>query len=263
MILVVGATGTTGRAVVAELLARGAPVRALTRSPERAAELEAAGAEAVVGDLAQPATLARAMRRVERMYVALPASPELPGLEANAYAVAEQSGAYAVVKLAVLGAAAPLRLGRMHAEAIEALQASSLRWTILRPTGFFQSFLRTPGAVVSARGDARVAHVDARDVAAVAALALTHEGHEQAVYELTGPEAITDGEAAAALGAELRQVTADERAEALRAAGLPDWNVAALVELDELYASGAAAEVRPDVQALLGRPATPIAHVAP
>ena len=263
MILVVGATGTTGRAVVAELAGRGVPVRALTRSPERAAGLAAAGAEPVVGDLAQPATLARAMRGIERMYVALPASPELPGLEANAYAVAEQSGAYAVVKLAVMSAAGPLRLGRMHAEAIDALQASSLRWTVLRPAGFFQSFLRIPGVVVSARGDARVAHVDARDVAAVAARALTEEGHEQAAYELTGPEALTDGEVAAALGAELRRVTADERAEALRRAGMPDWNVGALLELDELYASGGAAEVRPDVEALLGRPATPIAQFAP
>jgi uncharacterized protein YbjT (DUF2867 family) len=262
VICVVGASGTTGRLVVAELLARGAPVRALTRSPAHAGDLQAAGAEVVVGDLARPATLARAMRGVERVYVALPASERLPELEANAYAAAEQSGAYAVVKLGVLGAAAPLRLGRIHAEAVEALQASSLRWTVLRPSGVVQSFLRVPGPVVSARGDARVAYVDAGDVAAVAARALTEEGHEQATYELTGPAARTDAQVAAALGVELRTASAGERAAALRAAGASEWDVQALGELDELYLSGGGREVRPDVEALLGRPARSVEQVA-
>jgi uncharacterized protein YbjT (DUF2867 family) len=254
VILVVGASGTTGRAVVDELVARGAPVRALTRSPEHAAALEAAGAEAVVGDLARPATLARAMRRVVRLYVAVPAGPDLPELEANAFAVAEQSGAYAVVKLGVAPAAAPLALGRIHAASLEALKASSLRWTVLQPEGFLQNALRGP-VLVSARGEARVAYVDARDVAAVAARALTEEGHEQASYHLTGPEAITDAELAAAAGRELRAVTPDERAAHLRGVGVPAWQVDALLELDELYRAGGGAQVTPDVEALLGRPA--------
>lgn len=263
MILVVGATGTTGRAVVADLLERGLPVRALSRSPERAAELEALGAEPAVGDLADPSTLARPMRGVERLYVAVPASADQPRLEANAYAVAEQSGAYAVVKLGVLGQApdAPVRFGRTHAEAFAALQASSLRWTLLQPAGFQQNFLRAP-AVASARGDARVAHVDARDVAAVAARALAEEGHEACSYVLTGPDALTDEEVAEALGVPYREVSPEE-VRALRVeAGVPEWNAEGLGELDDLYRSGVASTPAPDVEAVLGRPARSMSAVA-
>jgi uncharacterized protein YbjT (DUF2867 family) len=176
VILVVGATGTTGSAVVRALLACGAPVRALTRSPERAEALRAAGAQAAVGDLADPGTLAPAMRGVERLYVALPATADLPGLEANAYAVAEQSGAYAVVKLGC----AEDPPGGVHTAALQALAASSLRWTLLRPAPFL------PRRAAPAPAP-RFAPVDVLDVAAVAVRTLTQEGHEGATYTLTGP----------------------------------------------------------------------------
>jgi uncharacterized protein YbjT (DUF2867 family) len=257
MILVVGATGTTGRAVVGELVERGASVRALTRSPEQAAALRAAGAEPVVGDLADPASLAPALDGVERLYIALPASEQLPELEANAYAAAEQAGVYHAVKLGVMGmtTGASMRLARTHAEAFEALQSSSLRWTLLQPSGFMQNYLRSPGAVVSARADAQVAHIDARDIAAVAARVLSEEGHEACTYALTGPEALSDAQIAELLGAEYRAVTDDEAAAAMRGRGMAEWYIGAMLDLNEHYRSGAASAVSPDVEALLGRPA--------
>ena len=259
MILVAGASGTTGTAVLRELREHGAPVRALTHSPAKLDALKIAGAEAVVADLADPASLVRALQGVERLYVALPATQRLPQLEANLYAVAEQSGAYAVVKLGVLSQSpgAAMRIGRVHAEAFATLQATSLRSTLLQPAGFQQNYLRNPEVVASARGDARVAHVDARDVGAVAARVLTEDGHEGATYRLTGPEPLTDREIAGILGAEYREISDEQYAAALRAAGVPEWNVEALAELTAYYRSGAAAEVFPDVEALLGRPPTP------
>lgn len=116
MILVVGASGGIGSAVVRELLARGAAVRAVTRSPETADELRALGAEPAVGDLGEPASLGRAFTRVERMYLACPERPAA----SNALALAEQCGVYHVVAPACTAG-----------DVIDQLQSSSLRWTIV------------------------------------------------------------------------------------------------------------------------------------
>lgn len=269
MVLVVGATGTTGSVVVRDLVARGIPVRALAHSSARAGELRAVGAEPVVGDLADPASLGPAMDGVERAYVAVPLGERLPELEANAYAAAERAGVYHVVKLGVIGQSpdAPGRFARAHAEAFDALQASSLRWTLLQSNRFMQNDLRAPPGV-TALPDARVSRVDARDVGAVAARALAEEGHENCSYVLTGPEAISDADAAAAIAAVIGRdvpvaaVGDDDMAAALRARGMEDWVVDGLIEHNEAQRAGEQAGVAPDVLALLGRPATPYRRFA-
>ncbi|MDQ3740461.1 MAG: NAD(P)H-binding protein, partial [Actinomycetota bacterium] len=258
MILVVGATGTTGREVVRELVAAGAPVRGLTRSEERAEALRGLGAQAAVGDLGDPLSLMPALRGVERMYVATPVSEGQAELESNAFAAAEQAGVYHVVKLGVItqGPASPLRFGRVHSEAAEALTSSSLRWTLLLASGFMQGLRATDGRYASSLGDARVAWVDARDVAAVAARALVQEGHENCSYTLTGPEALSGDEVAASLGAEHVRVSDEEAVAPLRSGGASEWRVEGLVELwRDVYRAGLAATPTPDVEAVLGRPA--------
>lgn len=264
MILVVGATGTTGRAVVRELLARGAPVRGLTRSEERASELRALGAEAAVGDLGDPLSLMRALRGVDRMYLASPIGERLAELEQNAVAAAEQAGAYHVVKLGLLGQSpsSPLRIARVHAEATDALQGSSLRWTVLMPSAFMQDLLARPPLA-----DAPVAYVDARDVAAVAARALSEEGHENCSYALTGPQALSAGDVAATLaeaaGAPVDRADVEDPAAELRRAGVPDWTAEGIVELwRDGYGRGLASSVTPDAEATLGRPPTPLRRFA-
>lgn len=235
MILVIGAGGLTGGGVVRDLLDRGAPVRALASSQASADRLGGLGADVVVGDLGDPRSMIRAMRDVMRVYLVQPPSERQLQNELNAIALAEQSGAYHVVKLGVAGQSevAPDRHARVHAEITTALQASSLRWTILRAAGFMQDLL---APLPTSRPDVPVARVDARDVAVVAARALTEEGHEAASYTLTGPEALTDREALAILGRELPgSEGSDDDLDALRHAG---------------------PEVTADVEALLGRPAT-------
>ncbi|HEV2814445.1 MAG TPA: SDR family oxidoreductase [Solirubrobacteraceae bacterium] len=268
MILVVGATGTTGSVVVRELLDAGVPVRGLTRFEEGAQELRALGAEAVVGDLADPLSFVGALRSVERMYLVSSSSEHSAELERNAISAAEQEGVYHCVKLGALGqsASSPVRYSRAHADAIDALQSSSLRWTVLLASSFMQNVLAAAptiatGQYFSSIGDARVAHVDARDVGAVAARALAQEGHENCTYTLTGPESLSNDELVATLsevlGREVEHVRLDDEqvAAALRQAGVPDWNVDGLVEMwEHLYRSGAASAVTPDVEAVLGRP---------
>lgn len=260
MILVTGATGTTGSVVLKELLDRGASVRALTHSPEKVDELRALGADVAVGDLADPGSLDDAMRGIERMYLVQTPGERQADLEVNAVSAAERAGAYAVVKLSALGQdpQAPTRFGRTHAAVVEHLQGSSLRWTILQPNGFMQNYLGQAQAVregrlVSTRPDGKVAHVDARDIGAVAARALAEEGHENCTYVLTGPAAVTDREIAGKLGVELVEASPDDARGAMLGAGYPEWNVDGLLELDEVYRSGGSSATTADVLALLGR----------
>jgi uncharacterized protein YbjT (DUF2867 family) len=276
VILVIGATGTTGGAVLRELLERGVPVRGLTRSEERAEELRALGAEAAVGDLDDPLSLMGALRGVERMYLVSQPGERQAEQEQNAISAAEQGGVYHVVKLGQLGqsTSSAVRFARQHAAATEALQGSSLRWTVLLSNAMMQNVLAAAptiadGQYLSSLEDARVAHVDARDVAAVAARALSEEGHENCTYTLTGAQALSDGDLAATLGdvlgrpVEHVRLSDEQVAGALRTAGVPDWNVEGLVELwRQVYRTGAASAVTADVEALLGRPPTPFERFA-
>ena len=270
MILVIGATGTTGREVVRELVEMGAPVRGTSRTEQGAAFIRELGAEAAVADLRDPGSLEKAMRGVERFYLVTPLDAHQAEWEQTAVSVGEYAGAYHCVKLGVLGQSAqsPLRFSRVHAEATEALQGSSLRWTILMPTGFMQNVLAaaptiSEGRYFSSLEDARVAYVDARDVAEVAARALSEQGHENCSYALTGPAALSHDDLAAVLGEVLGhsvehvRLGDEEVAAALRQAEVPDWNVDGLVELwRDVYRAGLAEPVTADIEALLGRPPT-------
>jgi uncharacterized protein YbjT (DUF2867 family) len=261
MILVTGATGTTGSVVLRALIERGADVRALTHTPEHAEALEQAGLDVVLADLDDPGSLAPALRGVERMYLAQTANERQAAQEINAISAAEQAGVYHVVKLGfrTQDTASPVRFARAHAESTEQLQQSSLRWTILEPGGFFQNVLGqaesiAQGRLVSPHPDAKAALVDARDVGEIAARALAEEGHEGATYTLTGPEALSDSDISHALGVICFEVGDDDVRRALGAAGFPDWNVEGFLELADTYRSGALAGVTGDAEALLGRP---------
>ena len=90
MILVTGATGTVGRAVVEQLKADGQPVRILIRTASRMADLS--GVEAVQGDLNKPETLEPAFAGVEKVFLLTAMGPDLPQLEANALEAARRAG---------------------------------------------------------------------------------------------------------------------------------------------------------------------------
>ncbi|HEV2731390.1 MAG TPA: NmrA family NAD(P)-binding protein, partial [Terriglobales bacterium] len=139
-------------------------------------------------------------------------------------------------------------------------------YTFLRPNGFMQNMvnynaptINTQNAFYGSEGDGRVSHIDLRDVAAVAVKALTEDGHVGKAYTLTGPEALTNTEIAQILsddlGREIRYVNLPpaQLKEALLAAGVPEWNADALLDLQRLYREGKAATVTRDVEQILGR----------
>lgn len=268
MILITGGTGTTGRELVAELQRSGAAsVRALVRDPARASFIREAGFETVDGDFDRPETLDAALEGVETALLLTPPSPLTYAYQRDFVESAKRAGVRRVVKLSAIGAdaAAPEGFGKWHGQAEEFLKASGLEWTILRPNFFMQNLLgqahavATQGAIYQPGGDARASLIDARDIASVAARALTDAGHEGKTYTLTGPEALSYGEAAAkiseATGRPVRYVaiTPEQFREGALAQGLPEWLVSALELLNELFASGGAAEVTDDVRRVVGR----------
>lgn len=268
-ILVVGATGQVGGAVVRELSDAEVPFRALVRSPEKADDLRGYDVEIVVGDLGQPESLDDALRGVTAALLVTPPGPHQPDLEgAFADAAARATERPHVVKLAVLGwEDGAFALARWHRAAVGRLVATGQPHTVLASNSFFQNLLAgargIAGGVLSQPDvDAPISFVDVRDVGAVAAHVLQKPAaHEGRSYAVTGPEALTYSQVAGRLGAvlghEVRyQPAGDEQVrEAMVSAGMPDAVAASLVELAGVQRTGASGGVTDEVTKATGRPA--------
>lgn len=267
MILVSGATGTVGAALLPLLANRDVPVRALSHSPASRERIEALGVEAVDGDFDQPDSIEQAMEGCDHVFLLSPPHPEQVRREQGAIDAAVRAGLRHVVALSVTGASpgSPVAFARWHAAIDDHLMASGARWTVLRPSGFMQAHLMPVGSVraegrwYGMTGDGATAYVDVDDVAAVAATVLTTAGHEGAVYELTGPRAITMPEAAAELAQVIGrpvayvEVPAEQFQANLAAAGLPDWLAGAVVALYRTTREGHAATVTNYVEQITGQ----------
>lgn len=203
-VLVTGATGTVGREVVRLLSDAGADVRAGTREPSRADGLPS-GVEAVRADVLDPAGSAAALHGVDAVFLLRPPQVTRPAAMAPFVDAVAAAGVRAVVLLSVQGAGANPLLPHRGVERL--LERTDLGWTFLRPGYFHQNLLEVHREEVRDRdelfvpaGAGRTALVDARDVAAVAARALTEPGHARRAYELTS-QALTWSEVAEALSA--------------------------------------------------------------
>jgi uncharacterized protein YbjT (DUF2867 family) len=196
MILVTGATGTVGRALLDELATTDEPVRALTRRPVTA---DLPGyVEVVGGDLDDPRSLEDAVRGVDRVFLVSTGS-EGPAQDRALATAAAKAGAGHIVKLSTLSTGDEHihdPITRWHRAGEDAVRDTGVSATFLRPTGFMSNALQWAGTIADhdtayhPHGDGRVALVDPRDIAAVAATVLTRPGHEGQAYPLCGPEAL-------------------------------------------------------------------------
>lgn len=258
MLLVTGATGTTGSDIVKQLAQAGAKgVRVMVRSPAKASAFEQHGFEIVQGDFDNRESLDAALAGVERALMLPPPDPQMVERQSNFIKAARRAGTSHVVKLSAIGADASAAGGfsRWHGESEEELKASGLRWTMLRPNFFMQNLLGSAqtisgqGVFYQPVGDAVASFVDARDIAAVAAGVLLEEGHEGKTYTITGPEALSFHEVADKLSeATGKKVTyvnlsPEDFRKGLLGAGLPEWLADALGMLNAMLAAGKAAAV--------------------
>ncbi|MCY7417745.1 MAG: SDR family oxidoreductase [Chloroflexi bacterium] len=206
-ILVTGATGNVGAPLVAALSEAGFPVRAAVRDPGVASDTLVAspGLECVRFDFHDPATFS-AFEGLERMFLLRPpAIADVQGVIGPALDAARDRGVRHVVFLSIQGAERNRFVPHHKIEAY--LRASGMDWTFIRAAYFMQNLSTTHAPDIRERDEifipagrrSRTAHVDARDVAAVAAVALTTAGHAGRAYTPTGPAALTYDECAATL----------------------------------------------------------------
>jgi uncharacterized protein YbjT (DUF2867 family) len=265
-ILVAGATGNTGSPLVELLAGRGVPVRIMVRHQAAAAQFDSAPVEVAVADFDDARSLAAALRGVGRAYLVTPSSEQAEAQQVRFAELAAAAGVEQVVVLSQFAAdeASPVRFLRWHAAVERRIRELGFGYTFLRPNLYFQGLLAfapsiaTEGRFFAPIGDAQVSAVDVRDIAAVAAVALTEPGHAGRTYTITGPAAITHGEIAATLTVALgRDITfvdapAEVFAEQLRGV-LPPWQVDGLLEDYAHYARGEAAAVYPTVAEVTGQ----------
>jgi uncharacterized protein YbjT (DUF2867 family) len=189
MILVTGASGNVGAEVTRTVLAAGHEVRALSR--QSSAQGIPAGAEIVAGDLNDRSSLRPAFAGADAVFL-LAGYPDVAGLLADMRA----AGVGRVVLLstgAVAGGDLDNDVVRFNVVSEAAVRDSGLDWTVLRPSGFMSNTLqwipqlRAGDVVRESFADVPIAMIDPFDIAAVAALTLTSDGHNQSSYRLTGP----------------------------------------------------------------------------
>ena len=269
MLVLTGATGTVGSALMARLSQDGVRARALAHTPGGRSAIEGRGHEAVDGDLDDAEGLVSAFEGCDRLFLLSPAHPDQARREKAAIDAARRAGVSRVVALSVMGAdvGSGSAFGRWHAEVDEHLAHSGLDHTILRATGFMQTHLwpvpavRGDGHWYGMTGDGAAAFVDAHDVAAAAAGALTADTVDRSVVELTGPAAISMPQAAAQLSETIGRpvsyvdVPAEGYRSTLGGAGVPDWMADSVVATYQQIRAGHAATVTDGVQRLSGRPA--------
>ncbi len=254
MILVAGGTGHLGSELVPLLARRATPVRVLTRDPDRARGILGQEIETARGDVRDAASLPAAMAGVDAVVSAVtgfgpggagPAAIDHRG-NVNLIRAAESAGVRRYVLISMRGAAAtaPMELLRAKHAAEEALRASRLEWTVIRPTVFMELWTGIVGGPIArggrttviGRGDNPVNLVSARDVARFVDRALSDADLRMTALEIGGPENVTLNELAAAVAA-----AAGKRA-AVRHVPLPVMRLAAALTRP----------LKPDIAGLIG-----------
>ncbi|MEU0567327.1 NAD(P)H-binding protein [Nonomuraea sp. NPDC005983] len=260
MILVTGGTGNVGANIVHQLLDAGEKVRVLTRNPADRSIPDQA--EVVPGDLARPEALAEALSGVDRAFL-FPVFNALDGfLEA-----ARQAHLQHVVLLSSSSVtySPPGLIGEGHLKLERAVEASGLPWTFVRPDAFMTNDLVwapqiTGGGVVrGVYGNAALAPVDPRDIAAVAVRALLDQRVGEA-FLLTGPQSLTQIDRvriiAETIGRPLRfeEQPREQFQEQMLRHGMPAPVIGEFI--DGLAArDGKIAQTVPTVEEVTGRPA--------
>lgn len=251
VILVTGAAGKTGQAVVGALRARGVAVRALVRRPEQVPIMRGLGVEDVIaGDLGDGTALARAFTGASSVYHICPnMHPDEVAIGERVMEAARAAGTGHFVYHSVLH---PQTEGMPHhwqkLRVEERLLESGLAFTILQPAPYMLNVLAFRESIVQAgeypvpyAAATRLGLVDLFDLGAAAAVVLLEPGHRDAIYELVGEPAMSQSEVAAALGRQLgrvvtvKEIPLEEWREAAEGRGIGGYQVDSLVRMFRYY----------------------------
>ena len=273
-LLVTGATGKFGSKVV-ETLLKTVPASQLAvsvRNPEKAEELRARGVEVRQGDFDHPETLDAAFAGVDRLLLVSADGDNETRIRqhANAVAAAERAGVGFIAYTSLANAKESQNLfAPTHQATEEAILKTGIPYSFLRNNWYLENEISGIQGVlagapwVTSAENGKVGWALQQDYAEAAAAVLSGKGHENTIYELSG-KVLTQEEIAAALGSVLgkeitvQQVDDATYADIMQAAGVPDFVIPILVEIQRSIRVGSLDVESNDFEKLLGRPATPI-----
>lgn len=269
-ILIAGATGTNGQLLTSRLATAGYSVRALVRNFSSAKSLLQPNVQLFEGDLNNPDSLEAAFENVNRAFIATAITPNTVELFQNFFDAAKNTTGAHIVKFSALGAGDKTKsiIQQQHTESDEALIASGLPYTILRPNSFYQNMLwsadsiRANGKFYLPFGDSKQSLVDVRDLTEVAFQAFTKAGHRDKIYELTGPEGLSYYDVAQQLSTILGKevtyipISNDAALQGMLDSGMPEWTARALAELYSAFVTGEYADTNKNIQIIASKSAT-------
>jgi NAD(P)H dehydrogenase (quinone) len=277
MITVTAATGHLGRLVVEDLLQRGVPtgqIVAAVRNPDKAADLADRGVQVREADYTRPETLAAAFVGTDKLL--LISSSEVGqrlAQHTNVVQAAVDAGVELIAYTSTLRADTnSTKLAEEHRTTEALIRKSGLPYVFLRNGWYIENNTENLapafqfGAIAGSAGDGRISGATRADFAAAAAVVLTTDGHDGAVYELGGtPFTMTEfaAEVAAQSGKPVtyQSLPADAYTQILLGAGLPAPFAALLVDSDLGISRGELFTTSTDLQRLIGRPSTPLTDV--
>jgi len=265
--LVTGATGTVGAHVMRALAERGAEPRGLVRDHAKGVSVHGPDADLAVGEYGDSDSLRAALDGIGQAFLTCGNHPSQVDWETAFVDAAAAAGVQRIVKLSALGAqvGSPVAFFDAHARIEQHLRAAGIATVQLRPSFKMSTLLagargvRQADSFFAPAAGAKIAMIDPRDVADVAAQVLSTDGHDGRAYELTGPEAVTFDdvvvELSAILGRQIRFVPLpdDEAVTQFVAAGTPEWIATNAVTQFGLLRQGSQSQTRDTVRALTGR----------
>jgi uncharacterized protein YbjT (DUF2867 family) len=259
VIAVLGATGTIGTHVAAGLAEAGADARALVRNPRHGQT----ALPTLSADLRDPASLRKALTNAEQLFLLTPHGPDQDLLELTAVDAAKAAGVHRIVKIS--GGAPALGPNGVSSTAVahwlseRRIEEAGLEFCFLRPSFLMQNLQTLPitaGILAAPMGQAPVAMIDARDVAACAVAQLFDRKATSTAWHLTGPAPVMFKDLAKKLGAK-RYVNVPARlaASAMRRRGASPLEIDHAIRMAAYFAAGADGAPTDHVRRITGRPA--------
>ena len=265
-LLITGATGMIGSLLADALVDQGVEFTVMLRPGSAGDQIAGKpGVSSREGDFDDPESLRSALEGVNRAFLLTNSTDRTEAQQIAFVEAAQAQRVGHVVYLSQLAAdpQSPVRFLRYHGAVEAALMNSTVGWTFVRPNLILQAYLPfapaiAAGVMQAPIGEAAVSVVDARDIAAVAATALTEDGHVGETYTVTGPAAVTHAEIATELGdavgrpVRFESIPPEAFLAALTGAGMPEWQAEGLVEGYAHYDRGEASAVSPDLAQVTG-----------
>lgn len=273
MILLTGITGNNGGATATALLAKGVKFRAMVRDLDKAAAWADKGVELVKGDMEDTASIKAALQGIDRAVLILPNGEDQERLERNFIDTAREVDLPWILKLsspeAVRGTTSPIPLAHIASE--DAIMASGMNWTFVRPSFFMQNFrsslgaARKTGKLSMPMGNGTVALTDTANAGEFIAKVLTDADssqHYSKCYDITGPDPVMNfHDIAKVIGEVIGQdveyddCDADAFQEAIRPFHRNDWHSDAVAHLFAEIANGNTPGIKTETfQTMMGRP---------